>query len=168
MATTTSPEAIETRNIKKQMVERAGFSIKTVEIPQDSYIPAALTGQFQWQTWRNHGGADVDGERIWWASETAIAAPGIALNFGRIKDNNIDAALDQIRATSDPVVKKRAAEIINTTFADQVYAIWNWPSKYQLATCNTCSGFTDLRLPDGSKPMANFGGITGPNTLTGK
>ncbi len=168
MATTTSPEAIETRNIKKQMVERAGFAIKTVEIPQDSYIPAALVGSFQWQTWRNHGGADPDTERIWWASETAIAAPGIALNFGRVKDNNIDAALDQIRASSDPVVKKRAAEIINTTFADQVYAIWNWPSKYQLAACNTCSGFTDTRLPDGSKPMSNFGGITGLTNLTGK
>jgi peptide/nickel transport system substrate-binding protein len=168
MATTTSPEAIETRNVKKQMVERAGFTIKTVEIPQDSYIPAALVGSFQWQTWRNHGGVDPDTERIWWASETAIAAPGIALNFGRVKDNNIDAALDQIRASSDPVVKKRAAEIVNTTFADQVYAIWNWPSKYILGTCNSCSGFTDTKLPDGDKAMPNLGGITGLNYLTGK
>ena len=168
MATTTSPEAIETRNVKKQMVERAGFTIKTVEIPQDSYIPAALVGSFQWQTWRNHGGVDPDTERIWWASETAIAAPGIALNFGRVKDNNIDAALDQIRASSDPVVKKRAAEIVNTTFADQVYAIWNWPSKYILGTCNTCSGFTDTKLPDGEKAMPNLGGITGLPYLTGK
>ena len=168
MATTTSPEAIETRNVKKQMVERAGFAIKTVEIPQDSYIPAALVGSFQWQTWRNHGGVDPDTERIWWASETAIAAPGIALNFGRVKDNNLDAALDQIRASSDPVVKKRAAEILNTTFADQVYAIWNWPSKYILGTCNTCSGFADTKLPDGEKSMPNLGGITGLNYLTGK
>ncbi len=168
MATTTLPDAIETRNIKKQMIERAGFSIKTVEIPQDSYIPAALVGSFQWQTWRNHGATDPDGERIWWSSETAIAAPGIALNFGRVKDNNIDAALDQIRGSSDPVVRKRAAEIINTTFADQVYAIWNWPSKYMVATCNTCTGFGETRLPDGERAMQNLGGVNGLNNLTGK
>ena len=168
MATTTLPDAIETRNIKKQMVERAGFSIRTVELPQASYIPAALTGAFQWQTWRNHGAVDPDGERLWWATETAIAAPGIALNFGRVKDGNIDAALDQIRASSDPVVRKRAAEIINTTFADQVYAIWNWPSKYMVGACNSCTGFGDNKLPDGSRAMQNLGGVNQLLTLTGK
>ena len=168
MATTTLPDAIETRNIKKQMVERAGFTIRTVEIPQQSYIPAALTGSFQWQTWRNHGAVDPDGERLWWATETAIAPPGIALNFGRVRDGNIDAALDQIRASSDPVVRKRAAEIINTTFGDQVYAIWNWPSKYMVGACNTCTGFGDNRLPDGSRAMQNLAGFNFLLTLTGK
>ncbi len=169
MATTTSPEAIETRNIKKQMVERAGFSIKTVEIPQDQYIPAALTGSFQWQTWRLYGSPDPDGERIWMASETAIPAPGIALNFGRVKDGNIDAALDQIRGSSDPVVRQRAAEIINTSYASEVYAIWNWNTKYVMAGCNSCSGVEDARLPDGSKPQLNQGGVfNGLAYLTGK
>ena len=169
MATTTSPEAIETRNIKKQMVERAGFSIKTVEIPQDQYIPAALTGAFQWQTWRLFGSPDPDGERIWLASETAIPAPGIALNFGRVKDGNIDAALDQIRGSSDPVVRQRAAEIITTSYANEVYAIWNWNSKYLIAACNSCSGIEDARLPDGSKPQLNQGGVfNGLAYLTGK
>ena len=168
MATTTLPDAIETRNIKKQMVERAGFSIRTVELPQSPYIGSALTGAFQWQTWRNHGGVDPDQERLWWATETATPAPGIALNFGRVRDGNIDAALDQIRASSDPVVRKRAAEIINTTFGDQVYAIWNWPSKYMVGACNTCTGFGDNKLPDGSRAMQNLAGYNFLLTLTGK
>jgi hypothetical protein len=141
------------------MVERAGFTIRTVEIGQDSYIPAALVGSFQWQTWRNHGFPDPDVERIWWHSETAIPAPGIALNFGRVRDNIIDQSLDQIRANSDPAVRKRAAEAINQQFADQVYAIWNWPSRYTLGTCKQCGGFDDQRMPNGDKPLQYADGI---------
>ena len=66
------------------------------------------------------------------------------------------------------MVRKRAAEIINTTFGDQVYAIWNWPSKYMVGACNTCTGFGDNRLPDGSRAMQNLAGFNFLLTLTGK
>ncbi len=160
MATTTASEAIETRNVKKQMVERAGFKIKTAELPQDLYIPAALLGRFQWLTWRNHGGADPDGERIWWHSETAADIDKQALNFGRFKDNIIDESLNQIRGNSDPVVRKRSAEAINTAFGEEVYFIPNWFSKWVLGSSPKCGGVEDFRLPNGDKIYALPGGAT--------
>ncbi len=160
MATTTSPEAIETRNIKKQMVERAGFSIKTAELPQDLYIPAAIIGRFQWLTWRNHGGTDPDGERIWWHSETAAPVNSQALNFGRVKDGIIDESLNQIRSNSDPAVRKKAAEAINGAFGEEAYFIPNWYSKWIMGHSNKCGGVEDFRLPDGSKIFQLGGGST--------
>jgi peptide/nickel transport system substrate-binding protein len=160
MATTTSPEAIETRNIKKQMVERAGFKIKTAELPQDLYIPAALLGRFQWLTWRNHGGADIDGERIWWHSETASPLDAQALNFGRFKDGIIDTAFNQIRSSSDPALRKRAAEEINRTFGTEVYNIPNWFSRWILGYNPKCGGEEDFRLPSGDKIWDLPGGAT--------
>jgi peptide/nickel transport system substrate-binding protein len=160
MATTTATEAIETRNVKKQMVERAGFKITTVEIPQQTYIPAAIVGRFQWLTWRNHGGSDPDGERIWWHSETAAPVNSQALNFGRVKDGTIDAALDQIRSNSDPAVRKKAAESINQAFGEEAYFIPNWYSRWILGYGNKCGGVEDFRLPNGDKVYSFNGGAT--------
>ncbi len=160
MATTTSPEAIETRNIKKQMVERAGFVIKTAELPQATYIPAALTGAYTWLTWRNHGGYDPDGERLWWHSETASPIGSLALNFARFKDATIDEAFTQIRGNSDPAVRKKAAEAINQAFGEEMYVIPNWYSKWVLGQAKGCKGVEDFRLPNGDKVWTLYGGTT--------
>jgi peptide/nickel transport system substrate-binding protein len=160
MATTTSPEAIETRNIKKQMVERAGFIIKTAELPQATYIPAALVGNYEWLTWRNHGGYDPDGERIWWHSETASPLGAQALNFARFKDGVVDESLNQIRSSSDPAVRKKAAEAINRQFGEEVFYIPNWYSKWTLGSAKGCAGLDAFKLPDGSTPWKLYGGAT--------
>ncbi len=164
MGTTTSPEAIETRNIKKQMVERAGFTIKTLELPQATYIPAALVGSYQWLTWRNHGGYDPDGERLWWHSETYAPPCGNAtcqaLNFARFRDGTIDEAFTQIRANSDPAVRKKAAEAINQAFGEEMYYIPNWYSKWVLGQSKGCKGVEDFRLPNGDKAWNLYGGST--------
>ncbi len=160
MATTTSPEAIETRNIKKQMVERAGFTIKTLELPQANYIPAALVGKYQWLTWRNHGGYDPDGERLWWHSETAAPLDSLALNFARFKDATIDEAFTQIRGNSDPVVRKKAAESINQAFGEEMYVIPNWYSKWVLGQAKGCKGAEGFKLPNGDVAWNLYGGST--------
>jgi peptide/nickel transport system substrate-binding protein len=160
MATTTSPEAIETRNIKKQMVERAGFTIKTLELPQANYIPAALVGKYQWLTWRNHGGYDPDGERLWWHSETAAPLDSLALNFARFKDATIDDAFAQIRGNSDPAVRKKAAENINQAFGEEMYYIPNWYSKWVLGQAKGCKGAESFKLPNGDVAWNLYGGST--------
>jgi peptide/nickel transport system substrate-binding protein len=168
MATTTAPEAIETRNVKKQMVERAGFTIKTLELPQANYIPAALVGAYQWLTWRNHGGYDPDGERLWWHSETAqpicstvpTGTPCQALNFARFKDATIDASFSSIRGNSDPVVRKKAAEDINQAFGEEMYIIPNWYSKWVLGQAKGCKGAEGFKLPNGDVAWNLYGGST--------
>ncbi len=160
MATTTAPEAIETRNIKKQMVERAGFIIKTSELPQASYIPAGLLGTYQWLTWRNHGGYDPDGERLWWHSETAAPIGSQALNFARFKDGTIDESFNQIRGNSDVAVRKKAAEAINQAFGEEMYYIPNWYSKWVLGQAKGCKGTEAFKLPNGDTPWAVYGGAT--------
>jgi peptide/nickel transport system substrate-binding protein len=160
MATTTSPEAIETRNIKKQMVERAGFTIKTAELPQDLYIGAALTGQFQWETWRSHGSPDVDTERIWFHSELALPIGSLAINLGRVKDGTVDEAFNQIRQNSDPAVRRKAAEAVSQAFGEEQYYIWNWYSKWILGYNAKCTNGEDFRLPNGEKIYNLPGGAT--------
>jgi peptide/nickel transport system substrate-binding protein len=160
MATTTSPEAIETRNIKKQMVERAGFTIRTAELPQDQYIGAALTGNFQWVTWRSHGSPDIDTERIWFHSELAAPPGQLAINLGRIRDATIDESFNQIRSNSDPAVRKKAADAISQAFGEEQFNIWNWYSKWVLGYSPKCDGGEAFRLPSGEKVYNFSGGFT--------
>ena len=48
----------------------------------------------------------------------------LALNFGRFKDADIDAALDTIKTNPDPAARKAAAEAVNKRFGEQVYNLW--------------------------------------------
>jgi peptide/nickel transport system substrate-binding protein len=172
LGTTNVPDNIETAQILKQMHERAGFKVNLVNIEQQRYIGVALVGAFQYFTWRNHGGVDPDGQRIWWHSEMSGPGPdgkplidgkNIAINFGRIQDATIDRSLDLIRTNSDPAVRKKAAEDINGIFADQAYNLWTLRTRWALATGPKVTGFENQRTAGGEKipelPAGHVGGI---------
>ena len=82
------------------------------------------SGDFQAFQWRNHGGVDLDAQYIWWHSSTALPVGQLALNFGRIKDDVIDEALDANRGETDPAKKQELAETVNRRFGEQCYNLW--------------------------------------------
>ena len=156
LGTTTVPDNIQTAAVQKQMFEAVGFKVDTVNIEQQKYIGVGLVGAFQMFQWRSHGGFDPDQQRVWWHSEMiAKDAAGkplfdgktISINFARVNDATVDSAFDQIRGNSDPAVRKKAAENINQSFADNAYDLWGWRTKWALAACAKCGGFTDQKTP---------------------
>lgn len=110
---------------------------------QGQYITRALVGDFQAFGWRNFGGLNPDRNYVWWLSAFAIDAPGVALNFGRIKDPAIDAALTKIRTSVDPAGRKAAAEEVNKAFGAGAYNLWYSWTVWQLV---------------GQKKVQNMGG----------
>jgi peptide/nickel transport system substrate-binding protein len=134
MATTNDPEAGEIRDVMKVMVERAGFKIKTANIEQANYITAVLGGATQWATWRYYGTiVDTDTFRFNLHSETAFPNGVGSLNWQRAKDGQVDTALDQIRDSTDPVVRKRAAESISRQYGEKAYILWRWRTAWTVA-----------------------------------
>ena len=75
---------------------------KITPIEQGQYIGLALTGAFQAFGWRNHSGIDPDQQRVWWQSSASAPIGALALNFGRFKDAEIDAALETIKTNRRP------------------------------------------------------------------
>ncbi len=57
----------------------------------------------------------------------------LALNFGRIKDDVIDEALDANRGETDPAEKKEYAETVNKRFGEQCYNLWGSYTVWGLA-----------------------------------
>lgn len=165
-ATTSDPFNRVTAELLKAMWEEAGIGVSIDTIEQSQFIILALTGQFQSFGWRNHGRPDPVFEDIWWSSETAIAAPGIALNFGRIADDVIDENLKVLRESDDPAARKAAAEAINRRFGEQAYNLWNswtiWATVAKPGVEDLVTGYTN---PDGTVILQQGQGFIGSHFL---
>ena len=72
-----------------QWSTNCGLTVNIDQFDQSELITKAITGDFEVFLWRNHGQSNPGLEFIWWHSRHA---EGLALNFGRIKDPNLDAA----------------------------------------------------------------------------
>ena len=136
---------------QQEFFKQAGFDdVQISQIEQAKFILVALQGDFQAFQWRNHGGFDLDGQYIWWSSENALPPGQLALNFGRIKDPVIDKALAENRETTDPAVKKEAAETVNKEFGTQCYDLWTFWTVWGLPHSANVMGVGQFTNPDGS------------------
>ena len=140
---------------QQQFFTEAGFDdVQISQIEQAKYILTALQGDFQAFQWRNHGGIDLDAQYIWWHSSNALPVGQLALNFGRIKDDVIDEALDANRGETDPAKKQEYAETVNKRFGEQCYNLWGSYTVWGLAHTPNVHGIDDMVLPSGQSRCA--------------
>ncbi|MEA3056124.1 MAG: peptide/nickel transport system substrate-binding protein, partial [Actinomycetota bacterium] len=93
--------------------EMSDAGIKMTPAPagdQATTINKALAHDFQAVGWRNHPGADPDTQYVWWQSKSPV-------NFGNIKDPEMDNLLDTGRSETDPAKRKQIYEDLNKLFA---------------------------------------------------
>jgi len=135
--TTTSQINAQVAELLKGYWEAIGVDFTYTQVPQDSYITNALFGDpgFFAYGWRNHAGVRLDSQYFWWHSANAAPDGQLALNFGRIRDDAVDAGLEAARSTTDAAEATTAAESVNRTMAENCYQIptswtlWGTPHK---------------------------------------
>jgi peptide/nickel transport system substrate-binding protein len=160
LKTTTDPFNLTTSELLKEMWEEAGFTVTIDQIPQGEFIGQALAGNFQVFTWRNHSGVDPDTQFVWWSSTTT---QGIALNFGRIIDDEVDSLLGQIRVSTDEDERQALTEDLNRRFAEQVFNVWTTWGWWAHATQPTVHQAGRLTIPDAPEGVtALIGGTVTP------
>lgn len=126
--TTNVPSNLLTAELFAEMWStNCGLTVNIDQFDQSELITKAITGDFQTFLWRNHGQSNPGLEFVWWHSRHAA---GLALNFGRIVDPELDTLLEQTWATTDPAELDAIAQQINQRFGEQVYNLWldytNW------------------------------------------
>lgn len=134
-----------------------GLTVTIDQFDQSELITKAITGGFQVFAWRNHGQGNPGLEFVWWHSRHA---EGLALNFGRIVDPEMDALLEQTWATKDLGELDELGKQINQLFADNVYNLWlnttEWNNSYQA----NVHGVGMLTLPSGNLGQTAIAGRT--------
>ena len=153
LTTTNDPFNVESNELIAAMWADA-FSdtvdVTITPLEQGQFIGLLLTGKFHAVDVRNHNGSDPDEQRYWWSSGTTRPIGELALNFGRVRDPAIDAALDTIRSDPNPDDRRAAAEAINRRFGAQVWNLWLTWSLWAIIQQPYVNGVPDNLLPDGT------------------
>ena len=129
-----------------------GIDVDTRTIPQSDFINLAALGtpEFEVFLWRQHAGVFVDQQYLWWHSENAFPDGELSLNFGRLADPDIDAALDTARQSTSDEEARAAAEAVNRVFAEQCYYIPIAWLPWAVLSDPKIGGIGALTLPDGT------------------
>jgi peptide/nickel transport system substrate-binding protein len=141
--------------------EEIGIDVDDQTIPQNDFINLAVFGvpEFQVFQWRQHGGVFVDQQYLWWHSENAFPDGELSLNFARLRDEGIDAALDTARRSATDEEAVAAAEEVNRIMAEQCYNIpLNW-LPWAILSDPAVQGLGQLTLPDGTAVLDGGGAL---------
>ncbi len=176
LQTNTVPDNQQTIAVMKQMLDKAGFNIILGPgLETSAYIQAVLTGTLDVVAWDYpfNGAFDPDQGRPFMHSE-GCGGPAVCprttgvsvLNWPRVVDGIVDTALDQIRGNSDPEVRRRAAEAIETQFSDNAYVFFRWRSRSHYASCVKCTIPAEAGVAGDKLAFAPSGTFRGMATVT--
>jgi peptide/nickel transport system substrate-binding protein len=145
------PETTQTAQLYQQLMDDIGVNVNLQPIAdQSALIDAAIGGEFQAVTWRNHPGADPDTQYVWWYNTAETPNP---VNFGRFVDPEINRLLDEGRTTADEDERRQIYEDLNRRFAEQLWNLWASYTIWSIATQPNVHGVFGPDLPDGSAPF---------------
>ncbi len=134
-----------------QMWGECGLDVGINQMLQTEAVTNAVFGNFSAFVAVNHSGYSLAMERFWWHSGYSSPPPVPAINFGRIADPRIDAALDEAIATDDEERQRELAEEVNRAFAEGVYNIWLYHSRWLVAAHDYVNGIDSFTLPEGGE-----------------
>lgn len=155
LGTTIDGANLLTADLLSTMWSDCGLDVSVSQVDQTALITTAVIGNFNAFFWRQHEGYDLAVERVWWHSKFGR---GVALNFGRINNPAIDAALDEVLTTTNQDRRRELAEDINRAFGEQVHYLWAYHSNWLFVTQDNVYGVDNLTLRDGAEHAKVFSG----------
>jgi len=157
LATTPVPANVNTTALLKQQWEACGVSVTTATTEQSKFILDMATGNYQANLSRQFSATDPAVDYVWWTGKNATGP--LALNFARLNDPQINAALDKGRGSPDVTVRKEAYAEVQRRQTALVPYIWLAHSQWALGTARNVRNFTSMTLPDGAQAQSFQGGI---------
>ncbi|HEX5586291.1 MAG TPA: ABC transporter substrate-binding protein [Acidimicrobiia bacterium] len=135
----------------KEQLAKVGIDSTLKGEDQTAFILSAVSGNFSIMLWRNHPGDDPDANYQWWEN-------GSLLNFNHFVDADMQALLDQGRASTDPAERKKIYQDVNKLFSEKLYNVWAYYSAWTIAAQKNVQGLAGPPLPDGEgQPLFIYG-----------
>lgn len=102
---------------------------------------------------------DPDEGYMFWHSQGVADVGMFSINFTRMKDPEIDAALDRARSTEDVVVRAKDYAIVQQRFADLVPYVWLYQLDWIIATWANVKQAKAVTTADGRPAMPYLDGV---------
>lgn len=156
IGTTPVPANVNVTALLKQQWETCGVSVTTTTTEQSKFILDMATGNYQANLTRQFSGTDPAVDYVWWTGKNATGP--LALNFARLNDPEVNAALDKGRGSPDLAVRKEAYATVQKRQTALVPYIWLAHSQWAIGAAKNIRNFTSMTLPDGAKAQSFQGG----------
>ncbi len=156
LGTTPVPANVNVTALLKQQWETCGVSVTTTTTEQSKFILDMATGNYQANLTRQFSASDPAVDYVWWTGKNATGP--LALNFARLNDPELNAALDKGRGSPDLAVRKEAYATVQKRQTALVPYIWLAHSQWAIAGAKNIRNFTSMTLPDGAKAQSFQGG----------
>lgn len=156
LGTTPVPANVNVTALLKQQWEACGVSVTTTTTEQSKFILDMATGNYQANLTRQFSGTDPAVDYVWWTGKNATGP--LALNFARLNDPELNAALDKGRGSPDLAVRKEAYATVQQRQTALVPYIWLAHSQWAIGAAKNIRNFTSMTLPDGAKAQSFQGG----------
>jgi len=156
LTTTPVPANVNVTALIKQQWEACGVSVTTTTTEQSKFILDMATGNYQADLTRQFSGTDPAVDYVWWTGKNATGP--LALNFARLNDPELNAALDKGRASPDVAIRKEAYATVQKRQTALVPYVWLAHSQWALGAAKNIRNFTSMTLPDGAKAQPFQGG----------
>jgi peptide/nickel transport system substrate-binding protein len=157
LGTTPVPSNTAVTQAVAQQWEQCGVKVNLITTEQSKFISDAATGNYQANLWRQFGETDPDQSYHWWVGRTATGP--LALNFARLSDPQIDAALNKARGSDDPAVRKQAYADLVARQSELVPYIWINHTQWAIGAANSVRNLTNVSLPDGEASLPYQAGV---------
>ncbi|BAN01905.1 ABC transporter substrate-binding protein [Ilumatobacter coccineus] len=138
-----------------QWSRNCGLDVGIDAFEQTEFITKALTADYQMLLFRNHGSGNPALETVWWHSRHA---EGLATNFGRIIDPEMDRLMEALDATDDVDELDAIAQDVNRLFGAQVYNLWLNTGEWALPYRSGVHGVGEISLESGNTQRGAVGG----------
>lgn len=118
------PSTMENVQLAQDMWGKAGITVHIKQADQPDLIQRALTGNYQATIWSQFTAPDPDGEYVWLHSSFARPVGQISIDMSRIRDPQLDAALDEGRSNPDTATRKKAYATVQRRLRALLPYIW--------------------------------------------
>ncbi|MCZ7525267.1 MAG: ABC transporter substrate-binding protein [Acidimicrobiia bacterium] len=154
LATNPDPYNRQVLELVQDQWKQAGIDadIETTEGTQ--IILDALTGDYDVNLWGQYGNPDPDVDSVWWLSENT---EGLALNFARLRDEQVDTALRAAQTTDDFEERKARYQIVAERMNELIPYIWLNPVVYTVAWREDVHDAVTWDLPGGGTGAPSLG-----------
>lgn len=148
LGTTPVPTNTAATELLAQQYSQCGMEVELTTTIQSSFITDTVTGNYQANLWRQFAATDPDGDYQWWIGSNATGP--LTLNMARLADPQVDAALNEARASADPAVRKQAYSDLQRRQSELFPYAWIAHTQWAYGAAMDVRNIGNVTLPDGS------------------